>query len=211
MGSRRSFQTPEPVCETVWQVDEAATSSTQRSQLCFFFLLFIWSSNKLICKWTYGLVAWGTSCCRVHHGVRSKYASVHAYYPMVTSSSCMCGSWRLNRSPLTAESLSQATYYLSSREQGSMPTRFSIAFAGFTKCIRVYLVSRFTLDSGTLQVLLQGSNGSFRYKENAKGPFADTACPSVHCLHEFSTWIYQRTSGGSSTLVLRRVVPQVSH
>ncbi len=31
----------------------------------------------------------------------------------------------------------------------------------------------------------------------------------VHCLHEFSTWIYQRTSGGSSTFVLRRIVPQV--
>ncbi len=41
---------------------------------------------------------------------------------------------------------------------------------------------------GTLLVLLQGINGSFRCKENAKGPYTDSACPSVYCLHEFSTW-----------------------
>ncbi len=131
----------------------AIPSSTQRRQLCFFiFLLFLpllctWSSNWLICKWTYGLVAWGTSCCRAWHHlertsneVHSKYASVHAYCPMLTSSSLMCGIWSLNRSMLTAE-----------------------------------------------------------------------LCPSVHWPHAFSTWIYQWTSGGSSVLVLRRVILQISH
>ncbi len=37
-----------------------------------------------------------------------------------------------------AEPLSQTTYYLSSREQGSMPTQFSIAFAASLNSIRVY-------------------------------------------------------------------------
>ncbi len=142
--------------------------------------------------------------------VRSKYASIHAYYPMLTSSSCMCGIW----SPLTAEPLSQSTYYLSSREQGSMATQFFIAFANSTNSIRVYLGSRLTLGTwryGHTSSAPSGKKWKFFYKENAKDLYTDGACPSVHCLHEFSTWIYQRTSGGSSTLVLRHVVPQVSH
>ncbi len=131
------------------------------------------------------------------------------------SRNCLCEIWSLNRSPLTAEPLSQATINLSSREQGSIPTRFSIAFATSTNSIRVYLGSRLTLGTWrqghTSIVLPQGSNGRFCCKENAKGPYTDGACPSVHCLHKFSTCIYQRTSDRSSTLVLRRVVPQVSH
>ncbi len=79
--------------------------------------------------------------------VRSKYTCVHAYYPMLAYLSCMCGIWSLNRSPLTAEPFSQANYYLSIREQGSMPTQFSIAFAASTNSIRVYLGSRLTLDT----------------------------------------------------------------
>ncbi len=51
-----------------------------------------------------------------YHGGRSKDASVHAYYPILTSSSCMCSIWSWSRSPLTAEPLSQAAYHLSSRE-----------------------------------------------------------------------------------------------
>ncbi len=77
--------------------------------------------------------------------VRSKYASVHTYYPTLTSSSYMCGIWSLNRSPLTGEPLSQATYYLGSREQGSMPAQFSIVFAASTNSIGIYLGSRLTL------------------------------------------------------------------
>ncbi len=34
--------------------------------------------------------------------VRSKYASVHAYYRMLTSSSCMCGIWSFNKTPFNA-------------------------------------------------------------------------------------------------------------
>ncbi len=54
--------------------------------------------------------------------IGSKYASVHAYFPMLASSNCPCGLWNLNRSPLTAEPLSRTAYYLGSREQGSKPT-----------------------------------------------------------------------------------------
>ncbi len=77
--------------------------------------------------------------------VRSKYASVHAYHPMLTSASCICGMWCLNKRPLRAEPLSQATYYLSRRGQRSMPTQVSIPFVASTNSIRVYLGSRLTL------------------------------------------------------------------
>ncbi len=39
--------------------------------------------------------------------VRPKAASVHAYYPTLTSSSRMSDSWSLKRSPLAEEPLSQ--------------------------------------------------------------------------------------------------------
>ncbi len=52
--------------------------------------------------------------------VSSKDTNVYAYYPLLNSSSCMCGSWSLNRSPLTEEPLNQAAYHLSSREKGSI-------------------------------------------------------------------------------------------
>ncbi len=51
--------------------------------------------------------------------------------------------------------------------------------------------SRYCCDTcGTLLVLLQGSNGSFRCKENAKGPYTVDACPLVYCLHKFSTCFF---------------------
>ncbi len=40
-------------------------------------LFCTWSSSWLICKWTYGLVAWGTSCCRAwHHLERTSWRSI---------------------------------------------------------------------------------------------------------------------------------------
>ncbi len=42
---------------------------------------------------------------------------------------------------LTAQSLNEATFYLSRRLQGSMPTQFFIVFDASTKSIRVYLDS----------------------------------------------------------------------
>ncbi len=41
---------------------------------------------------------------------------VHGYYPMLTSSSCMCVIESLKRRPLMAEPFSQTAYRLSSRE-----------------------------------------------------------------------------------------------
>ncbi len=58
--------------------------------------------------------------------VRSKYTRFHTYYPIQTSSSCMCGIWSLNRSLLAAEPLS-----LSSREQGSIPSKFAFNCLSF--------------------------------------------------------------------------------
>ncbi len=77
--------------------------------------------------------------------VRSKYASVHAYYQMMPSLSCMCCIWSLNKSPLVGEPLSHVTFYLSSRGQGPMPTQFSIAYAVPKKSVRIYLGSCLTL------------------------------------------------------------------
>ncbi len=61
--------------------------------------------------------------------VRSKDASVQAPYPTLTSSSILCGSWSLNRTPLMKETKIQATCRLCSWGQGPMLTRFSIVFA----------------------------------------------------------------------------------
>ncbi len=166
MGSRRSSQTPDLLCETVWQADETGGTvladpiSTQRSQSCFFPLILFLTLllvlhlnfelvNLLMDVWfgclrdflLQNLASFGKNIIEV----RSKYASAHACYPMLTSSNCLCGIWSLSRSPLTAEPLSQAIYYLLSREQGSMPTQFSIAFAASTNSIRVYLGSRLAL------------------------------------------------------------------
>ncbi len=57
----------------------AAPNSTKRVQFCFFLhlLLFLlplllrwtWSSNWLICKWTYGSAARWISCCRAWHNL----------------------------------------------------------------------------------------------------------------------------------------------
>ncbi len=50
--------------------------------------------------------------------VPSNGVRVHGYYPMLTSSSCMCVIWSLNRRPLMTEPFSQIAYRLSSREEG---------------------------------------------------------------------------------------------
>ncbi len=128
----------------------APPSSTQRSQSCFYLVLLLLLFLHGTCglswffrKWAFGLVASMrprdfllqslASFGKHIMGDRSKYAIVHIYYPMLTSSSYLCSIWSLNRSPLTADPLSQATYYLDSREHSSMPTQFSIAFATSTK------------------------------------------------------------------------------
>ncbi len=77
--------------------------------------------------------------------VISTCAGVQAYNPLLTASSCVYGILSLNKNPLMAEPLSKATFYLSSREPGSMPAQFSIGFAASTNSIRVYLGSRLTL------------------------------------------------------------------
>ncbi len=106
-----------------------------------FELVNLYMVLQLDCFLLQGLASFGKNIMEVG----SKYASVHAYYPMLTSSSCTTGIWSLNRTRLMAKPLSQATFNLTSREQGSMPTQFSIAFAASTKSIRVYLGSRLNL------------------------------------------------------------------
>ncbi len=72
---------------------------------------------------------------------------------------------------LMAESISEATFYLSRRVQGSMPT-----IDASTKSIRVYL-------------------GSFR---EVMEIFVVKKMP-IHFLHKFSFWVYQRAGGLNSS------------
>ncbi len=50
----------------------------------------------------------------------------------------------------------------------------------FNKGILGFTLNPRHVEIGALLVLLQSSNGSFRCKEYAKGPYTDGACPSVH-------------------------------
>ncbi len=147
--------------------------------------------------------------------VRSKDASVHASYPTLTSSSRVCGSRSLNRTPLMEEQISQATYRLRSWGQGPMPGQFATVCAASMKSIRVYLGLTLNPRHAVIMANFQRSFREVveisRVSETPKAHILTVHVPQFIAYMDPPLGFTNKRSGGSTTRVLRCVVPEVSH